>query len=124
MLAGTLPGVIRAKGHFWIATRPDWAVEFSLAGAAASITPLGRWWASIPAERMPSHPEARAEIQHNWSEPWGDRRQEIVFIGADMDRAALTAELDAALVPAQGFTPDAWTGLYDPFPQWGQRQVA
>ena len=124
MLAGTLPGVIRAKGHFWIATRPEWAVEFSLAGASATITPLGRWWASLPPERMPSHPEARAEIQRNWSEPWGDRRQEIVFIGADMDRAALTAELDTALLPAQGFTPEAWEKLPDPFPQWGARQVA
>ena len=73
---------------------------------------------------MPSHPEARAEIQRNWSEPWGDRRQEIVFIGAGMDRAALTAELDAALVPAQGFTPEAWAKLPDPLPQWGHRQVA
>lgn len=124
VLAGTLPGVIRAKGHFWIATRPDWAVEFSLAGASATITPLGRWWASLPPERMPSDPEARAEIERNWSEPWGDRRQEIVFIGADMDRAALTAELDAALLPARGFTPEVWERLPDPFPQWGARQVA
>lgn len=41
VLTGPLPGVIRAKGHFWIATRPDWAAEFSLAGALSSVRPLG-----------------------------------------------------------------------------------
>ncbi|MGY6548282.1 MAG: GTP-binding protein [Roseinatronobacter sp.] len=120
-LNGPLPGVIRAKGHFWIATRPDWAAEFSLAGAMSSVTPLGRWWASVPAERLPQHPDAKAEIARNWVEPWGDRRQEIVFIGADMDRDAICARLDAALVQAGDFTPGDWTQLVDPFPQWGAR---
>ncbi|RID93284.1 GTP-binding protein [Gemmobacter lutimaris] len=119
VLNGDLPGVIRAKGHFWLATRPDWAAEFSLAGAISSVRPLGRWWASVPAERLPSHPEARAEIAAQWAEPWGDRRQEIVFIGMGLDRAALTAALDAALVPAQAFRPEDWAGMADPFPRWG-----
>ncbi len=124
VLNGPLPGVIRAKGHFWLATRPDWAAEFSLAGALSSIAPLGRWWASLPADRLPTHPETRSEIAGNWAEPWGDRRQELVFIGADLDQAAITAALDAALVPAQDFTPDEWQGMPDPFPLWGQRQAA
>lgn len=121
---GLPPAVIRAKGHFWVATRPDWAVEFSLAGASAAITPLGRWWASLPADRLPRHPDAQAEIARNWAEPWGDRRQEIVFIGVGLDRAAICAALNAALVEADDFTPAAWAGLPDPFPQWGARQVA
>ncbi|GHC40179.1 cobalamin synthesis protein CobW [Gemmobacter nanjingensis] len=119
VLNGDLPGVIRAKGHFWLSTRPDWAAEFSLAGAISSVRPLGRWWASVPTERLPSHPEARAEIAAQWVEPWGDRRQEIVFIGMGLDRAALTAALDAALVPAQVFRPEDWAGMADPFPRWG-----
>ncbi len=121
LLNGDLPGVIRAKGHFWIASRPDWAVEFSLAGAMSSVTPLGGWWASVPRERWPSHPDALNEVGAVWEEPWGDRRQELVFIGAGMDKAALTARLEAALVDARDFTPDAWTGLPDPFPRWGRR---
>jgi G3E family GTPase len=118
VLNGPLPGVIRAKGHFWIATRPDWVAEFSLAGAMSSVTPLGRWWASVPAERLPKHPDAQAEIAAKWAEPWGDRRQEIVFIGAGLDREAISAALDAALVTAADFTPRAWRDLPDPFPQW------
>ena len=117
-LKGPLPGTIRAKGHFWIATRPDWAAEFSLAGAMSSVTPLGRWWASVPEERLPSHPEAQAEIVRRWAEPWGDRRQEIVFIGVGLDREAICARLNAALVATDRFEPEAWLGLPDPFPAW------
>ena len=121
VLNGDLPGTIRAKGHFWIATRPDWAVEFSLAGAISSVTPLGRWWASVPEEHMPTHPEAQAEIARNWAEPWGDRRQEIVFIGVGLDQDAIRAKLNAALVAAADFTPEAWAQMADPFPEWRRR---
>ncbi len=124
LLNGDLPGVIRAKGHFWIASRPNWAVEFSLAGAMSSVTPLGGWWASVPRERWPTHPDALNEVGEVWEEPWGDRRQELVFIGAGMDKDALIARLDAALVDAWDFTPEAWSKLPDPFPQWGQKRVA
>ncbi|ABL69443.1 GTP-binding protein [Paracoccus denitrificans] len=121
---GELPGVIRAKGHFWIASRPNWAVEFSLAGVVSSVVPLGGWWASVPRERWPTHPDSLAEVAKHWEEPWGDRRQELVFIGAGMDPAAITKALDDALVDAWDFTPEAWARLPDPFPQWGQRRVA
>jgi len=124
VLNGDLSDVIRAKGHLWIASRPDWAVEFSLAGAISTVTPLGSWWASVPKDRWPSHPDALAEMERHWAEPWGDRRQELVFIGADMDAAAITAALDAALVEATGFTPHLWRNLPDPFPRWGNRSIA
>ncbi|EPX82867.1 Putative GTPase (G3E family) [Rubellimicrobium thermophilum DSM 16684] len=124
VLNGDLPGVIRAKGHFWIATRLDWVAEFSLAGAISSVVPLGRWWAAVPRQRWPGHPEALAEIRRRWIEPWGDRRQELVFIGAGLDSAALQAQLDAALVPDERFAPESWADLPDPFPRWQQRSAA
>ncbi|MBM3616090.1 MAG: GTP-binding protein [Alphaproteobacteria bacterium] len=121
VLNGDLPGVIRAKGHFWIATRPDWAAEFSLAGAMSSITPLGFWWAALPESRRPGDAEAQAEIARNWCAPWGDRRQQIVFIGSGLDERAIRAALDAALLPVNSFTPQAWSDLADPFPKWGRK---
>ena len=124
VLRGELAGVIRAKGHFWIATRPDWAAEFSLSGALSNVSPLGIWWAGLPRERWPSHPDALAEMRRNWVEPWGDRRQELVFIGAGMDAEAISTALDEALVMAADYTPGDWAGLPDPFPQWGNRRVA
>lgn len=125
VLNGDLPGVIRAKGLFWLATRPGWVAEFSLAGALSSVAPMGTWWASVPQERWPNHPGVKEYIAQNWSEPWGDRRQEIVFIGAGIDWPALKARLDAALVPehlAPG--PDALPDLPDPFPAWRRAEEA
>ncbi|MES2815340.1 MAG: GTP-binding protein [Pseudomonadota bacterium] len=118
LLNSELRGVIRAKGHFWVATRPNWVAEFSLAGAVSMVSPLGGWWASVPRARWPTHPDALQEVAGKWQEPWGDRRQEIVFIGHGMDKAALCAGLDAALVPATAFTPEAWAHFPDPFPEW------
>lgn len=125
VLNGEMPGVIRAKGHFWIATRPEWVAEFSLAGALSSVAPLGTWWASVPIERWPDHDSAKAYMAQHWEEPWGDRRQEIVFIGAGIDWEALKARLDACLVPemlAQG--PDALPDYPDPFPVWRRAEEA
>ncbi|WP_417250196.1 GTP-binding protein [Celeribacter sp.] len=120
VLNGDMPGVIRAKGHFWIATRPEWVTEFSLAGALSSVKPIGTWWASVPEERWPDHAGARQYMEQHWVEPWGDRRQELVFIGSDIDWASLKAKLDACLVPtvmADG--PDALPlDMPDPFPAW------
>jgi len=119
VLNGDLPGVIRAKGHFWIATRPDWVAEFSLAGSLSSVTPLGQWWATVPVDRRPDHGSARAYMAQHWQEPWGDRRQEIVFIGAGIDWASLKSRLDDALVPSEVAPgPDALPDLPDPFPMW------
>jgi len=125
LLNGSLPGVIRAKGHFWISTRPEWVAEYSLAGALSSIAPLGQWWATVPEERRPTHESARAYMQAHWQEPWGDRRQEIVFIGAGIDWPALKARLDACLVPAVATTgPDNLPDYPDPFPLWRRAEEA
>ena len=118
VLNGPLPGVIRAKGHFWIATRPDWLAEFSLAGALSTVSPLGTWWASVPETRRPAHPQMQAYLAKHWLEPFGDRRQELVFIGAQMDKGAITTALDAALVEQDGMHPALWADLEDPFPHW------
>ncbi|GGE07993.1 cobalamin synthesis protein CobW [Aureimonas endophytica] len=118
----TWPGLIRAKGHFWLATRPDWVGEFSLAGAVARMSGLGRWWAAVPKERWPDVSEWRDLVGRHWSPVWGDRRQELVFIGQAMDEAAIRAALDACLVGAEeekGFEPGRYRRLADPFPRWG-----
>ncbi|MEM7519418.1 MAG: GTP-binding protein [Pseudomonadota bacterium] len=124
-LNGELPGVIRAKGHFWIATRPGWVAEFSLAGALSSVKPLGTWWASVPQDKWPDHDGVRAYMQSHWQEPWGDRRQELVFIGAGIDWPALKAKLDACLVPAMATSgPDDLPDYPDPFPLWRRAEEA
>ena len=123
LLNADLPGVIRAKGHFWIATRPDWVAEFSLAGALSSVNPLGTWWASVPIERWPSEEHAQAYLAAHWQEPWGDRRQEIVFIGSGINWPELRSKLDSCLVPKNlASSPDSLPDMPDPFPLWQQAQ--
>ncbi len=125
ILKGDLPGVIRAKGHFWLATRPEWVAEFSLAGALSSIKPLGTWWAVVPRENWPDEEHAREYMTKHWAEPWGDRRQEIVFIGAGIDWLALEAKLDSCLLPEAAATGlDTLPDLPDPFPLWRRQTEA
>ncbi|HCH55626.1 MAG TPA: 4-hydroxytetrahydrobiopterin dehydratase [Rhodospirillaceae bacterium] len=124
-LNGDLPGVIRAKGHFWVATRPEWVAEFSLAGALSGVQPLGNWWASIPKEHWPEDERALEYVNSFWQEPWGDRRQEIVFIGSGIDWPALENRLDACLLP-EGAASDIseLPDLHDPFPLWQRAEEA
>ena len=125
VLNGDLPGVIRAKGHFWIATRPDWIAEFSLAGALSSTNPLGTWWASVPNEQWPESEVAQAYMRDNWQEPWGDRRQEIVFIGSEIEWPALRARLHACLLPeSTANSLETLPDLPDPFPGWRRVEAA
>jgi len=125
VLNSAMPGVIRAKGHFWLATRPDRVAEFSLAGALSSVRPIGTWWAAVPKERWPDHDTARAYMAAHWQEPWGDRRQEIVFIGSGIDWPRLKARLDACLLPEPDPSdPDARPDLPDPFPTWRRAEAA
>jgi G3E family GTPase len=113
------PGVIRAKGHFWIATRPQWVGEMSQAGAIVKTEAMGYWWAAIPRERWSSDPEWRRHLKKNWNDLYGDRRQELVFIGTGMDEIAIRARLDACLVTGKpGMDKNAWAKLPDPFPIW------
>ena len=125
ILDGPLPGVIRAKGHFWLATRPDWVAEISLAGVLKSVAPLGTWWASVPEERWPDSETFRAYANERWAEPWGARRQEIVFIGFDIDWPALKAKLDGALLPStEAVSVGTLPVLPDPFPRWQRPEAA
>ena len=114
------PGVVRAKGFFWLATRPDFVGEVSQAGAFVRHQGIGRWWAAVPEERWPESKEFRDAINNYWTEDYGDRRQEIVFIGIknQMDEIAMKKELDKLLVKHYLASPEICRKLSDPFPQW------
>ena len=116
------PGVIRAKGFFWIATRPDHVGEISQAGALVKTGKMGLWWTSVPKKHWPDDPGFERMLAPYMDAVWGDRRQEIVFIGADpMSEAGLLKQLDACLVDEASFTPAAWRSLSDPFPDWSRK---
>jgi G3E family GTPase len=118
------PGLIRAKGFFWLATRPAWVGELSQVGTIITHRGIGYWWAAVPQRQWPDDDEMANMIWKRWHHEWGDRRQELVFIGTkEMDRDGLTAELNACLVrrPRKAdLDGGKWAKLPDPFPAWGQ----
>ena len=118
------PGVVRAKGFFWLATRPRYVGEISQAGALVRTGKMGLWWSAVPREQWPRERQFLDMMKPYLDPTFGDRRQEIVFIGSDpMSEARIRAQLDACLIDTEAFTPDAWRHLPDPFASW-DRQAA
>lgn len=121
------PGtLLRSKGFFWLATRPDLAGEWSQAGGILRYAPAGYWWAAIPQEHWPEDPATRQKILDKTLDAVGDRRQELVFIGQGLDQARMCAELDQALLSESEWAagPSLWSELQDPFPAWVQEEAA
>ncbi|TGK33869.1 GTP-binding protein [Leptospira gomenensis] len=114
------PGVIRSKGIFWLASRMDRVGSWSQAGASCRTENLGKWWASVPRSQWPSESEDLTEIETSWTEPFGDRRQEIVLIGVDMDQAGIRELLDGCLLTEEEMFlgEKVWSSFPDPFPSW------
>ncbi len=109
------PGVIRAKGHFWLATRPRHVGSMSAAGVQRRCEPMGLWWAAVPRQDWPIHQQFHQHLESRWDSAWGDRRQELVFIGVGMDETGVRTALDDCLASAD---PRDWSALEDPFPAW------
>ncbi|NJL04740.1 MAG: GTP-binding protein [Chloroflexaceae bacterium] len=109
--------VLRSKGYIWLASRPAHVGVWSKAGRFLGVSPGGYWWSAVPPERWPTDPDWYEQFQRDWHPEFGDRRQEIVCIGINMDRAAIVQALDNALLtPAElveGLA--AWAHYPDPF---------
>jgi G3E family GTPase len=115
------PGVIRAKGFFWVASRNNIVAEWSQAGRVLTVRPVGMWWAAATPEERAEHAELFSEsAEPHWQEPWGDRRQEIAFIGSEMDRERIEKALDACLLSddEMALDPLEWADFSDPIPPW------
>jgi G3E family GTPase len=112
---GGFLNILRAKGFLWLASRHDDLILFSIAGSTLTVEPQAQWLASGPPEEYDE--ETQAYIGRVWEPEFGDRRQEIVFIGADMDKPSLQASLDAALLTQEEMAAgsEAWARFDDPF---------
>lgn len=117
-IAGKL---IRSKGFFWLATRPRFAGSWSQAGGMARYGAAGLFWRAVPKEQWPDDPEYLASIQEQWVEPFGDMRQELVFIGQGLDEKDIKERLNECLLSEDDVLQgsQAWANLPDPFPSWG-----
>ncbi|RZO19574.1 MAG: GTP-binding protein [SAR92 clade bacterium] len=114
--------LIRSKGYFWLASRPEFAGQWSQAGGIARYGFAGMFWKAIPEKNWPTDEEYLASIKKSWVEPFGDMRQELVFIGQSLDQYAMTQALDDCLLSEDELLRGKayWTTLQDPFPIWEQ----
>ncbi|AKV03339.1 Putative metal chaperone, involved in Zn homeostasis [Labilithrix luteola] len=125
-LGAEWPGVLRSKGFLWLATRMSDVGVWSQAGAACRTERAGIWWAAAPTQLWPTDRVRYDEIRSNWQAPWGDRRQELVLIGTNMDELALRVGFDAALLTDEEMVlgAEGWRTFPDPFAPWGASGVA
>ena len=114
--------LIRSKGFFWLATRPEYAGQWSQAGGIARYGFAGLFWKAVPKKDWPEDEEYLASIKNQWVEPFGDMRQELVFIGQGLDQEKMTQKLDDCLLTEEEVLKgrEYWATLEDPFPAWDQ----
>ncbi|KTD89824.1 zinc metallochaperone GTPase ZigA [Pseudoalteromonas sp. H71] len=112
--------LIRSKGYFWLATRPLFCGQWSQAGGIAHYGFAGMFFKAIPKKDWPTDPEILADINSKWVEPFGDMRQELVFIGQSLNQQAMIKALDDCLLPEDAVLKgkDFWRTYNDPFPIW------
>jgi len=117
--------LLRSKGFFWLASKHKEAGSWSQAGGLMRHGFAGRWWRFVPKSQWPQDEESIAAIMGNWQLSTGDCRQELVFIGQNLDFTQLRAELDACLLTDEEMAlgVEGWRQLPDPFGPWYE-QVA
>ena len=111
--------VIRSKGFFWLATRPAHALLWSQAGQMLGIEPAGVWWAA-------SNGAPEEQPINDWHDTWGDRAQQLVFIGQQLEASHISNVLETCLLTDAEIDAgaDTWTQWHDPFPQFVADYVA
>ncbi|MEL6986650.1 MAG: GTP-binding protein, partial [Bacteroidota bacterium] len=115
------PGnIIRSKGLFWITSRPEQALIWGQAGGSLRADSAGVWWDSMPFQKRIQY-GAFLDNQHiieaDWNATFGDRKNEIVFIGQDLIEEQIIAELNACLATDDEITTEKWKkGYQDAWP--------
>ena len=116
--------LIRSKGYFWLASRPEFVGQWNQAGGIAGYGYAGMFWKAVPRDDWPTDQDSIEFIHEKWAEPFGDMRQELVFIRQGLDQKAMTSALDDCLLKEEDISKGEvfWKTLSDPFPSWEQTQ--
>jgi G3E family GTPase len=115
---GVLQGIMRSKGYFWIATHNDEAYRWSQAGVSVQFDSDGAWMCTVGEEEWPEDEEVREGIRESMQPPYGDRRQQLIFIGSDMDEPVLRSRLIDCLLTDEELAegPEVWATWDCPLP--------
>ena len=112
--------LIRSKGYFWLGSRLEYAGQWSQAGGIARYGFAGMFWKAVLKRDWPEDEEYLSSIKDLWVEPFGDMRQELVFIGQNLDKEQIIIALDECLLDEEEVLQGKsyWLTLDDPFPKW------
>ncbi|NRB50251.1 MAG: GTP-binding protein [Saprospiraceae bacterium] len=108
--------IIRSKGMFWLASRPEQALVWSQAGGSLRADSAGVWWSSMPYQQRIQYAvfvDNQAIIESGWDSDFGDRKNEIVFIGQDMDESRIRKDLEACLATDEELSTGKWKEGYE-----------
>lgn len=108
--------VIRSKGLFWLASRPSQALIWGQAGGSLRTESAGVWWSSMPFEQRIQYGafvHNQEEIEAGWDAAFGDRKNEIVFIGQHMPEDKIRTELEACLATDEELSDGRWREGYE-----------
>jgi G3E family GTPase len=112
-------GVLRAKGFFWLASRPRWVGELSHCGALVRTSGRSWWWCAVDKKSWPKDPAWRSQLTASWDPRYGDRKQELVFIGVGLHAEDLQRRLDFCLTESwPSENPAELADENDCFPVW------
>lgn len=117
--------IIRSKGLFWMASRPNQALIWNQAGGSLRADSAGVWWASMSKENRilyPAYLDNQILIESKWDTKFGDRTNEIVIIGHNLDQEQIQIELDACLATEGELNSKAWEKGYDD--KWAINRVS
>nr|WP_263327378.1 GTP-binding protein [Neobacillus sp. Marseille-Q6967] len=106
--------IVRAKGIVWCATRNDFALLFSQAGPSVQLEPVSYWVASLSPEQQAQYFEEDPVLKEQWDDKYGDRKNELVLIGIDMDQELVKSSLDHCLLTEDELKQN-WNKMNDPF---------
>jgi G3E family GTPase len=116
--------IIRSKGLFWVASRPEQALVWSQAGGSLRADSAGLWWSSMPFNKriqFMSFAQNQQQIEAEWDPKFGDRKNEIVFIGQNMDQQLIAQSLNACLATDEELSTKKWQSGYDD--EWPVQRV-
>ncbi|MEM9339932.1 MAG: GTP-binding protein [Bacteroidota bacterium] len=107
--------IIRSKGIFWMASRPEQALVWGQAGQSVRADSAGVWWSSMPIgarKKYEAFTENQQRIMSGWDKKFGDRKNEIVFIGRNMNELSIKSDLESCLSTEDELATNFWVDGY------------
>ena len=89
--------IIRCKGMCYFRDELDTCYVFEQAGKQMGLRNAGQWYATMPKDELKQMMDQNPGLRLDWDEKYGDRMQKLVFIGQNLDKKAIAAELDKCL---------------------------